>query len=271
MRAFLVLGFTLLIIAPFDSIGAIYSYIEKSTGSPTNADYEYVIASWDDDDLTPNPCFGVKTCAISGSHRHNAEGTAGVRFDGLSSSSEPGILYARTVGELGRIYKQRYPFPRIGKTHHGGPAVTQECVGIFYQNWAQDGAYRLMPGSVCGIAPPPIGICSIIDEHLILEHGVLSVSELSGNMSSGSLRVVCSMPTDVVLYIKTESNGLLYIDPKRTIYSKLKVNGMAGNSGYKFTAGSGGVSVPITSELNYVGSVEPGEFSSQTVAILALP
>ncbi|WP_436411332.1 MrpH family fimbial adhesin [Serratia marcescens] len=248
----------------------MYSYIESSRGSPTNADYNYVIDSWDENDTTPNPCYGLKICIVGISHRHELNGQGGTYTDSLHSSGVREILTARTVGELGKIYKRYYPLPRRGTQHHGGPAQTQECVGIFYINNSPSGIHP-MPGSICGIAPPPVGVCGIEDGAITLEHGTKSLAEINGDTTTGYLRVKCSSVMNVILYVKTEVNGKLYLDANKSLYSTIKVNGNSGDKGYQFYANNSGVSVPITSTLTSNGATGAGVFSGQTIAILALP
>lgn len=55
------------------------------------------------------------------------------------------------------------------------------------------------------------------------------------------------------------------------VYSTLRINGALGNLGYQFTADTRGVTVPITSTLGVTGTIKAGNYSGQSVAILALP
>ena len=93
---------------------------------------------------------------------------------------------------------------------------------------------------------------------------------ITGNTARGSLRVVCSQKMTIVMYIRVGSNGRLELG-NSGVYSTLRVNGALGNQGYQFTADPRGVTVPITSTLGVTGPVKAGDYSGQSVAILALP
>ncbi len=257
----------------------IYSYVTKSTGSPSNASYEFVLESWDTDDSSPNPCFQQAQCAIGINHRHtssNTGGNAGVSPSAyvVGSARYPQITKLATMGELSRFYQSINALPIKGSTFHNGEAITQECVGLFYNTRSGSGVGDsnaiLMPGSICGIVPPPVGVCGIDEQQLDLNHGVLSDTELTGNTARGSLRVVCSQKMTIVMYIRVGSNGRLELG-NSGVYSTLRVNGALGNQGYQFTADTRGVTVPITSTLGVTGTVKAGDYSGQSVAILALP
>lgn len=257
----------------------IYSYVTKSTGSPSNAAYEYVLESWDKDDSSPNPCYQQSMCAVGINHRHTSANTGGSTAVTPSASivgsgRYPQITQLRTMGELSRFYQSIYPLPIVGATSHVGDAITQECVGLFYttssSSAVEGNSARLMPSSVCGIAPPPVGVCGIDEQQLDLNHGVLPDTDLVGNTARGSLRVVCSQKMNIVMYIRVGSNGRLDLG-NSGVYSTLRINGALGNLGYQFTADTRGVTVPITSTLGVTGTIKAGNYSGQSVAILALP
>lgn len=267
-------------LAPGLCSAQIYSYITESIGSPTNATYKFVIESWDRNDQTLNPCFGMKQCAVGINHRHtgsNAGGTASVLPSSftLGSAQHPKITQLETMGELGQYYQSVYPLPIEGSTNHVGDAITQECVGMFYNTHSattvSTTSSRLISGSVCGIAPPPVGVCGIEEQQLDLSHGVLQEPDLMGNTSHGSLRVVCSQKMDIVMYIRTENEGRLELGNNSGVYTTLRINGVAANKGYPFTADALGVTIPVTSTLGVTGTVKAGDYSGQSVAILALP
>ncbi|MGK2695367.1 MrpH family fimbial adhesin [Serratia surfactantfaciens] len=257
----------------------IYSYVTQSSGSPSDAKYEYVLESWDTDDPSPNPCYQQSQCAIGINHRHTSANTGGSTdvtpsASVVGSSVHPQITKLKTMGELSSYYQRYYPLPISGKTSHVGDPITQECVGLFYTTSSGSAVLgasaRLMPSSVCGIAPPPVGVCGIDEQQLDLNHGVLPDTELAGNTARGSLRVVCSQKMNIVMYIRVGSNGRLDLGSSG-VYSTLRINGALGNLGYQFTADTRGVTVPITSTLGVTGNIKAGNYSGQSVAILALP
>jgi hypothetical protein len=258
----------------------VYSYISESSGSSSDASYKFVIESWDTDDPSPNPCYGQSSCAVGINHRHTGADTGGTApvnpsASIVGSAAHPQIVTLKTIGELSRYYQSIYPLPIQGDTRHLGESITQECVGLFYSTGSSSSVSgehaRLMPGSVCGIAPPPVGVCSIDEEQLDLNHGVLQENELAGNTARGSLHVHCSQKMDIVMYIRTANHGRLELGKEAGVYTTLRVNDVPGNEGYPFSADEFGVTIPVTSTLGVTGTVKAGDYSGQSVAILALP
>lgn len=248
---------------------SVYSYITKSTGSPTNATYEYTIESWDYSSTLANPCFGVKTCQLGVSHRHDANGKGNGLRDVLLASSSA-ISNVKTIGELGRIYNAKFPFPKSGTLVHNGPAVTAECVGIFYLRSGAGGEKpTLLPGSICGVAPPPGGICGIDEQIIDIEHGTLRPQELNGHSAERSITVRCSVYTSLKMYVAASNGGRVDLD--RKMHSDLSVAGVSGGDGYLFSAGPGGVSIPIKSTLSVIGDIDAGIYQGSAVAVLSVP
>ncbi|CAI0975186.1 Uncharacterised protein [Serratia proteamaculans] len=271
----------LLGMAPGLACAQIYSYITESTGIPTSAKYKFVIDSWDREDTMPNPCFGQRMCAVGINHRHTPNeggGTSDVDNPAtIGSGPHPEIVKLKTMGELSRYYQSIYPLPQVGGTSHVGEARIQECVGLFYNihspSSVRSNDSRIMPGSICGVAPPPIGVCGIEEQRLDLQHGVLQESELAGNTARGSLRIVCSKKMNIVMHIRTGSHGRLDLGANSGIYSTLSVNGAVNDQGYPFNnVDPTGVILNITSTLGVTGTtVKAGDYSGQTVAILVIP
>lgn len=114
----------------------IYSYVTKSTGSPSNAAYEYVLESWDKDDSSPNPCYQQSMCAVGINHRHTSANTGGSTAVTPSASivgsgRYPQITQLRTMGELSRFYQSIYPLPIVGATSHVGMPSLRSVSGCF--------------------------------------------------------------------------------------------------------------------------------------------
>ncbi|HGM6401961.1 TPA: hypothetical protein ACKP77_004447 [Serratia marcescens] len=69
-------------------------------------------------------------------------------------------------GEFSRFYQSIKVLLIKGSTFHVGKAITQECVGLFYNNRSgygdDDSNAIMMPGSICGIAPPPVGVTGVV-------------------------------------------------------------------------------------------------------------
>lgn len=249
---------------------AIYSFISNTTGTAEQAQYEYTIDSWVDDS-NPNPCYGLPKCEISINHRHYADGTGAtpaVEWRGgcvvtsetmnslkqcLTSSDSPGIVL-------------NLPYSSVFT--HTGEAVTQECVGLFYGDFGSaDINWKLLPGSVCGIAPPPVGACTLQGE-IILDHGTLSTDMANGNTVSTSLNIDCNQNVDAKLALVNAEEGISMDNGH--IISQIFVNDIPLSNGpAPVDLVTGQNSVTIKSLLN-VNNPDIGSYQASGVIILTI-
>lgn len=213
-----------MLTASFSCNAVIYSFINTTTGTAEDAQYEYTIDSWTDDN-NPNPCFGLPDCEISINHRHFEDGTGAtpsIEWRGgcvvtsetmnalkqcLTSSDSPGIVLS---------------LPYSSVFSHYGPAVTQECVGLFYGDFgSSEKGWKILPGSVCGIAPPPVGACSLQDS-LTLDHGVLTSDTADGNTVSANLNIDCNQDLTAKVALVNAEEGIVM--DNGNIISRIFVN-----------------------------------------------
>ena len=279
--------FALLLLAlPLASYSEIYSIIKKVTKSDETYTYDYSIIQWDYDDIKPNPCYGSTSCYVAISHVHTRAGTSGITVAQWSVGGTPCLKSAKTLGELGRCLKispsdikgthppylinVRLVIPFSGETYHSGVTAKSECVGLF---WATkridiDTGATLIPGSVCGLAPPPSGRCSMQDS-ITLDHGHLSMDNVAGNVALQQVALSCSEPIKGKLFLAGLTGSTLSVG--EGIKSTIEIEGTS--------LGSAGVSVPlkkgvnplkITSTLSTVGKPAEGEHTGQGVLILTL-
>lgn len=255
----------------------ILSHIVDSeiTNNGTNTIYEYSIDSWEpDSNALANPCYDNSSCVIGVSHRHGSDGTG----SGMDPSATwtamkyKCIFQAKDMNELREcLIKSGLSFPKTGTVNHLGDVVTDECVGLFYKfsGITVDSDLLLLPGSVCGLAPPPTGGCTL-PESVTLDHGVLSSNNISGNTVSHSIEIQCNKEIDGKLYIEGLDNGVLDLGDN-SIYSTLSINNTpVTDSGIHIGLVIGNNSVQIKSILATNGTPTTGNHQGQAIMILAL-
>lgn len=283
------LTFTLLLLmlaAPSHS--AIFSKITKSTSSGGDSTYYYVISSWDYADATPNPCFGLPVCYVGISHRHTLSGRNGATVTVWSSKGVPCVSSSATIGELGKCVAAfpsnikgsstsgtagvRLVTPYSGMTGHIGNSVIQECVGIFWATSTMtedNNVGTLLPGSVCGIAPPPAGACGMPDA-IMLDHGSLAADDVQDHVAQQQISIDCNKSIDGRLYLQGGvSNGKLPLGGGIT--STIALNGSTlTDAGMLIPLKVGANPLMITSTLSTSGKITTGEHTGQGVLILTL-
>lgn len=263
-------------LTAFSAQSAIYSYITKSEGTPSNAKYWWTIEYWDVNDTTPNPCYQkTPQCTAFIGHRHSDAGESG---SWVSDGNEylDGIQIYPTVGEVGAAFQRKYALPRSGTQSHSGPAVTQECVGIYYKSATGTSSASgnfMMPSSLCGIVPPPVGKCEFTETSLELTHGQLQLKEIEGNQAKQTAYIRCTQDMDVKVYAAgAGGNGMVNLRSDGSLQSKLTIGGKSGSEGATIRA-LAGTKMPLefVSTLTKVGNVEAGAFSGSATAILTVP
>ncbi|MES3576147.1 MrpH family fimbial adhesin [Enterobacter cloacae] len=271
------------------TIAAIYSTIDKVEVSGIvfkETRYTYTIRAWDYDDGASNPCYKLPACTIAISHRHYSDGRSGSIQTGWRGSKVPCILSSRTIGELGICLRDnassfgaadegsesgiRLNIPFVSTTLHSGGAVTQECVGIFYATHAVASSEQkliMLPGSVCGIAPPPAGACKMAD-NLEINHGVLDVTEVNGASAESVLNIDCNQAIPAKIYLDNTEGTISLSDDIKSI---ITANGAGVKDGAKINLAQGANSIRIRSQLTTSSlSVGSGEFQASGVLILTL-
>ena len=275
-------------ISPLSESAGIFSYITKSE-KPSSGEslYEYVIESWDRNDTTPNPCYGEIRCAVSINHMHDIDGSGGASSSSFANPSisvgsrkYPTMLSARTMGELRSIVVPVTGMPIRGSIRHLGTQQVDECVGLFYTTKNSSNATfkdaHLLPGSVCGIAPPPVGVCNFTADNLTLDHGSINVEDtlngknINGNKVSATLGIQCSLAKRLRVIASTDNDGMAMLG--NNLYSKVTMNSVPiTGSGTVYNLPGGTTQFTIASELRSNGSVAPGNYNKVVNLILTLP
>lgn len=285
MRLFLMAA---TLLTAYSAQGAIYSYINSSKVVGPDAIYDWTVQYWDTPDSTPNPCFDPSTergmegqnCTVFIGHVHDNLKQAG---NLVSDGGEflDGVQKYKNMGEVGAAFKLKYPLPRSGTQKHtlgsGGVLTIPECVGIFYKTIAKGTSAALgspmVPGSLCGIVPPPVGQCEFSAAAINLPHGSVQVRDLEGHRARQTAYIRCTQAMSVKVYVTgVAGSGLIDLRGNGSLKSRLTVNGQDGSTGVQMTIPVNVLTpVEFVSTLTTVGTVEGGPFSGSATAILAIP
>ncbi|NIH24032.1 MrpH family fimbial adhesin [Providencia heimbachae] len=260
--------------ASLPASAAIFSYITEATGTPSNAQYAYVIERWDEEnDGTPSPCYGWSRCFININHKHTATGNPGSVARSLVE-----VTGLKTMKEVRAAVLRVTNFPINGRTNHVGESLAknQECVGLFYQSVSSglvESSGRLLPGSLCGIAPPPVGACKISEASVDINYGDIDEVSLPNATESSSFTVTCNIQMDVLVIASGMDNGKVRLRDDGSLKANLFLNNtVPGQTGVSVRVpAGGGVKVGITSKLETNGRVKAGPFQGAGSLILTVP
>ncbi len=254
---------------------AIYSYIKETTGDNISATYYYVIDRWDEEDPNArNPCYGAKKCNLQLNHRHYASGGGGLVTKVIIAD----ITKYETMAEIREEAMRVFSIPYEGRiTHiaeHGEPPV-QECVGLFYGTQIQnnyDANARLLPGSICGIAPPPVGACKVLEDSLLIDYKELYANELDDASRSVDVNITCNLDVEVNVYAAGADADEVVLRSDKSLLANLYLNDQPAPKGIAVTVTKNDkATISLKSILKTNGKVEPGAFSGSGYLILTLP
>lgn len=232
--------------------------------------FYYEMLDWTTDDETPNPCYNNTRCKLLITSSHNASVDEGVASDGVwKASSSPWVANSRSIGELGENFKKFVSVPRTGSFLYNNILGGAGCVGIFYSE-SLFGSLNRLPNSVCAIPPEEKNACSILTPQITLNHGALSLNEINNHKVTESLMLSCDKKTSVILFVNEGTDGMA-LNGNRTLLSNLQINGSPANKGISLVVGPAGEVVQISSILQSVGDILPGDFQASAVAIMAMP
>ncbi|HEK3118085.1 TPA: adhesin [Proteus mirabilis] len=270
--------FTSMLIYPASSIAAIFSYITESKpvgNEGTGADYTFIIQRWDPEPPTAlNPCYKKKPCYITINHRHQPNQSGGSATRTILSD---GHKYRRMEDLRIAVMKELggFPYgPGVAIHRYVDTSTIQECVGIFYQpnayGFAEDG--YLLPGSICAIAPPPVGHCDVLAHSVELDYGNVGENELDNAVRSQTVNVTCNRDVSLQVVATGMNNRQVPLRNDNSLYADLYINDKSGEEGEAiFVAKGKMVSIQVSSKLRTNGHVAPGYFSGFGALILTLP
>lgn len=265
--------FNILLFFSASSMAAIFSYITSADiKGPSAANYYFVIQRWDPEvGDVPNPCYGWDSCFITINHRHTAEQTGGVRTLTVLRNAHR----YRYMSELREAVLRRISLPYSGMAVHRNVPLNQiqECVGLFYQRYDNQYYARtgyLLPGSTCGIAPPPVGACRITTGSVDLDYGDINENELQNAVRSQNVEVRCNKDMSVFVEAQGLTAREVILRNNNSLVADLMVNNQPFRSRIEVTNDIP-VPVRISSVLRTNGRVEPGPFSGSGALILTIP
>lgn len=268
--------FSIMMLFSTSSMAAIFSYITESKEIGTSgADYTFIIQRWDPEPQgMPNPCYGWSKCYITINHRHESDGSGGSATKTLLTNAQ-NYRYMEDL-RLAVINKNGgFPIGPMKAVHRGVElGRIQECVGLFYQpksgGIAKDG--YLLPGSSCGIAPPPVGACQIIDGAVNLMYGDINENELRNARRAQNIHVTCNKDMSVKIIATGMTSNQIQLRPDNSLYARLYINKNLGEDGEIINVSKDrAATVEVSSVLGINGRVPAGPFSGSGALILTLP
>lgn len=281
MKSYLSLLIFLLLISPsvFANIFSTIDSVRVSGRNPTQYDYIFTIHSWDSSSTAQNPCLGQAYCNVQISHRHAIGGAGGdtTVSPQCKLTAAQGSTRVKTVGELGKLYQQVCALPRSGSTFHRSlqnlPPNFPECVGIFYttskSQYGED-ILQPMPGSQCGISPPPVGQCGIANDNMVIDHQTVGPADIINRSSKATvgMTLTCSQNLRIQVFLKSGPTIPL---GNSGISSRLTVDGVSLDTYTISLNANQPKTVTITSTLEGLGTILEGTYSGSTTLILAFP
>lgn len=275
----------LLFISSLSYASVYFSYVEDIQSKGNEHTYYYQMDYWRASSSTePNPCVsvlgstGARHCYFSINHLHSGKGATGKGGRGDRASWKCGINFATYTSMQAIIDAAQnqcgLSFPDKGQSRHSGSIKTDECVGIFLDINTTSSYAKLLPGGICGIAPPPAGKCHfnyVANNRLELNHGTLNPSELEGNKQTGSFSIVCNQDMPV----KVSSNVLqeyVNLRPNGELMSRVTLNGQPAWYGVNVnTKANQNMPIMVESVLKTNGTVAPGDFSGVMTLVMTIP
>ncbi|HHR5944626.1 TPA: hypothetical protein ACS78A_002845 [Providencia alcalifaciens] len=272
----------LLFISSLGYGSTYFSYVEDIVNSGSSHTYYYQFDYWKANSPTePNPCVAVlgsagsRNCYFTINHLHKAPNIGGA---GSRKDWECAINFA-TYPTMASIIDAAQnqcglSFPKKGETRHSGSITADECVGIFLDTNRTSSSAKMLPGGICGIAPPPAGKCYfnyVANNRLELDHGSLNAGDLNGNTQRGFFSIVCNQN----MRVKVSSNMLQEYVPLRSngeLMSRVKLNDQPAWFGTIINARANtNELVTVESVLKTNGTVAPGNFSGVLTLVMTIP
>lgn len=266
------------IFSYFDSIKTVSTPI---VGGVYKVYYGDLVIDWDYTDQTKNPCSGYISCTLDMAlYSTNGALDSWLSYP-ITTKHRPCMTDAKTLGELGQCLEGYTTQPglaidtftfsnpthvnvRFGPRENVVVCVRMSLSGV-KDAW---GTQQLgtIP-TVCGIAPPPVGVCSTPDS-IDFDHGTINSNYSNGNLLTNTFNVECNqaLTAQINLY-GLEDSKLKLTDG---LSSALKINGYNADNTPSFNLNAGGNSFNITSELIKSGAVTAGDYQAQTVMVLTI-
>ncbi|NHB89286.1 hypothetical protein [Photorhabdus tasmaniensis] len=277
MRGFFYLVFFMTLTGvPFieANAGAFVMPIDMYESDPNTNDTRVVLqlVDWEENDTDRNPCYESMFCYVGPDVKYRS---APVN-PGMYGSCELGhhcieISKYETRKKVAEEYKKKFPLPY--QSDFLLRSSEADCVGLFYirhQPTIGDSDAQQWPGSVCGKVPSVKQSCSL-SLPSVIDHGNLGQKNLNGNKKTITGNVQCTLSADLTLYAKSSTGEkFIYLDPKKTLYSDVDINGSNAWNGVPITvSGNNPYSFSFSSKLQSLGKVDAGAYWGDVIVIMA--
>lgn len=281
----LLLAIPLLFFGMAGSYGSTYfSYVEEVESlSKYENIYHFVMEYWKESSpYEGNPCqsvlgsTGAKRCYFTINHLHSGKNTGGIASRANWSCDVNFATYttmAAIIRDANAICG--LSFPRTGSSQHSGAITTDECVGIFLTT-SKGAQGKILPGGICGIAPPPAGKCYFTSptgggNSLELNHDPLNADELNGDVEKGLFYIQCNQDMSVKVSSNLQQDDV-YLRPNGELLSRVTLNNQSAAKGLVQSVRANQVwPVQVASTLRTNGTVAPGKFSGRITLVLTIP
>lgn len=279
------LAIAILLLFPISSLASSYfTYITDLTVSGGRTKYFFTLDYWNAAENEPNPCVsvlgsvGARNCYFTINHFHSMSGgtvTGGVASrtawdcrQNVASFTSMKQIRDYMVGQCG------LSLPFKGFSEHNGAQTVDECIALFLTTSAKGGSGKILPGSICGIAPPPTGKCYFYTGQLTLNHGTFnSDANLNGNVKTGSFEILCNKDMNLMIRANSE-DPLVKLRPDGSLVSEVKVNNRPLNIGALVSMKANtfnSVSISSTLKTKTNDPIMPGTFKGTVTLVLTIP
>ncbi|MGP3070573.1 MrpH family fimbial adhesin [Serratia nevei] len=232
----------------------------------------YIFHSWDQGSNIPldqNYCPVNSGCYVGVAWQVSDPSSIGsISQPRLSPNDTKGAL---TIGDLEKIWREKYGYGSAVRVS-GYPVKRGKkiCFGLKYSQ--SNLGVKVVPGSTCVdlIPGPPTNSC-YMDGPINLDHGSISISDLSGSTTSQVVNIRCLVSSLVNISIITGNGGeSIKLNSQGSLMSTVSVNGKVGPNGSVISVpgGAGGKNVEFKSTLKTNGVVSAGEHSGSATAVL---
>lgn len=267
-------------VSLFSAQAGYFTYITKSGPSPEikgNIRYDYVLEYWTEMGFTPNPCkslgFSGK-CFIQLNHFHSAPNKGGTGTEHRARwRCNVDLQHLNSMAEIRDVAINQcgLTLPYVNYSTHAGSVVVDECIAFFMTSSATGGSGRMVPGGICGIAPPPEGKCAFVSNNLNISHGALDVTQVQNNEAEQQFALTCN-ETMPVRITSSMQDHFLDLNSDGSIRSYLTLNGSPASLGTQVTAVKNQYTyVTVKSILQTSGTPSLGNFSGTTTLVLSIP
>ncbi|HEJ7052817.1 TPA: hypothetical protein SMF43_001767 [Serratia marcescens] len=231
---------------------------------------KYVVRDFPIDDPTPAPAQCVSSgCRVGVAYWFDNSST-GMTNGGSGTVSIP--KGTKTVGDIARIYSQRYPLGTVHEVviYHLG-AFQQPCIGM--ASSPSNGDYTLLPGNLCNyldLRNVHTNAC-YIDGMIELQHGIVANDMLNNHSVSAAVNLRCLQPATVKITMPT-SEPYLWLNNSRTLRASIFVDGSSilGGVNIQIPGERVNKTVNFSSKLIKTAEIEAGNYRASSVIVLEI-